>query len=91
MKRLNLHLRPTIFVLALLLLSLLMLGNSQCADASAEDLINTIPQPAQITTSTLEIQQQLELTVEEMINLGHLAPTMYFIGGPAGNILCYTF
>lgn len=79
MRRLNFY-PTTLFLLTSLLLSLSALGNSECASASTEDPVNTIPQPVEITADTVDIQQQLELYVDEMINLGHMAPTMYSIG-----------
>ncbi|MBI4100117.1 hypothetical protein HY439_00025, partial [Candidatus Microgenomates bacterium] len=45
-----------------------------------ENYVNNILSPATITTETQGVQQELETKVAEIVSLGHMAPTIYFIG-----------
>jgi uncharacterized repeat protein (TIGR01451 family) len=68
-------------------LILLMLARVTPAGKAEEDYVNNLPQPAPITSKTVEVQQELESRVAEMVSLGHLAPTLYFIGLGSGENL----
>ena len=53
------------------------------ADAVYESYVDNLPQPVAITSQTTEIQQRLNKHIQEMVSLGHLAPTFYFRGSGA--------
>ncbi len=65
---------------ALVLLVLFGLASLSQAQSTYDTYVNDIQPPVQILPVTQDVQAELEAKVTEMVNLGHLAPTMYFIG-----------
>lgn len=65
---------------ALMLLMGLILWQIPSAEAAFENYINDIPTPVEVVPAVEDVQQELELKVQEMVDAGHMAPAIYFIG-----------
>ncbi|RME98185.1 MAG: hypothetical protein D6768_17920 [Chloroflexi bacterium] len=86
----RIFIRPlTVLLLLAAAFGLLSVDHPPTARAALGDYITNIPQPVPVSPDTADIQQKLEAHVREMIDLGHLAPTLYFIGLEGNPVMFY--
>ncbi len=73
----------------LVLLFLLTWSRVSFAGKAEEPYVSSLSQPALMTAQTTNVQQELELQVTEIVNLGHMAPTLYYTGLGADPVIFY--